>query len=168
LWVGPSLYDGLNPQATGDSDMTFFERDALLNRMSEYEMDREYRRRAWEFAAAEPGRALQLAMIKALRYWSVVPNAPQFQKWWASLGLAVFTLPLYGLAIAGMVLHRRQWRRWLLAAGPILFFAAVHLLFVGSIRYRLPAEYPLWILAAAGLVGLCRRRFVEPLVTSGG
>ena len=110
----------------------------------------------------------EAAMIKALRYWSVIPNAPQFQKWWASLGLAIFTLPMYGLAVAGAVIHRRQWRLWLLAAGPILFFAAVHMLFVGSIRYRLPAEYPLWILAAAGLVDLWRLRFGQPLVTAGG
>jgi hypothetical protein len=46
LWVGPSLYDGLNPEAKGDSDMQFFDRDQLMQTMSEYEMDQEYRRRA--------------------------------------------------------------------------------------------------------------------------
>jgi 4-amino-4-deoxy-L-arabinose transferase-like glycosyltransferase len=168
LWVGPSLYDGLNPQATGDSDMTFFERDALLHHMSEYEMDREYRRRAWAFVAAEPGKTARLALAKALRYWSLVPNAAQFQSPLIAAGLAAATLPMYALALGGLVIHRPQWRLWLLAAGPILFFAAVHMLFVGSIRYRLPGEYSLWILAAAGLVGLWRRWFAAPPAASGG
>ena len=46
LWVGPSLYDGLNPQATGDSDMDFIEQDGVYQRMSEYDADRYYRRAA--------------------------------------------------------------------------------------------------------------------------
>jgi 4-amino-4-deoxy-L-arabinose transferase-like glycosyltransferase len=154
LWVGPSLYDGLHPGATGDSDMSFFEHDQLLDRMSEYDMDREYRRRAWQFVANSPGETIQLAMAKAVRYWSVVPNAAQFQSVWVSIGLAAATLPLYAFAIAGFILHRNQWRLWALTAGPIVFFAAVHMVFVGSIRYRLPAEFPLWVLAAVGIVGL--------------
>jgi hypothetical protein len=34
--------------------------------------------------------------------------------------------------------------------GPLLYFSAVHMVFVGSLRYRLPAEYPLAALAGAG------------------
>jgi hypothetical protein len=37
-----------------------------------------------------------------------------------------------------------------LTLGPLLYFAALHLLFVGSIRYRLPAEYAVLVLSAAG------------------
>ena len=81
LWVGPSLYDGLHPGATGDSDMTFFEQDQLMVqlKMSEYDMDREYRRRAMAFMWENPGRAMWLAVVKQGRYWSLVPNAAQFR-----------------------------------------------------------------------------------------
>jgi hypothetical protein len=154
LWVGPSLYDGLNPNATGDSDMTFFDRDNLLGRMSEHDMDQEYRRRAWAFAAANPGRTAQLALIKAGRYWSPLPNADQFQQPLVAFGLLAATLPLYLFAIVGLWAHHRDWRLLLVTLGPAVFFAAVHMLFVGSIRYRLPAEMPLWVLAAAGIVAL--------------
>ena len=44
-----------------------------------------------------------------------------------------------------------------LLAGPFLQFLLVHMVFVGSIRYRLPLEFPLSILAAHGLVGLRQR-----------
>jgi hypothetical protein len=45
--------------------------------------------------------------------------------------------------------------------GPVLFFAALHAVFVGSQRYRLPAEYPLAVLAAAGWLEILRR-FTKP------
>jgi len=161
LWVGPSLYDGLNPHATGDSEMSFFDRENLLGQMSEYDMDQEYRRRAWEFAVHSPGRVVQLAGLKALRYWSLVPNAAQFQNVWAAVGLFAATAPLFAFSLVGLLSHRHNWRLWLITAAPVLFFAAVHLVFVGSIRYRLPAEYPLWILAASGALWWWKRFFVK-------
>jgi len=154
LWVGPSLYDGLRPGATGDSDMRFIETDQLRRTMTEYEMDREYRRRAWEFAWQNPGTAAWLALQKQQRYWSLVPNAAQFQHPGLQFGVAATTLPLLALAVLGACSVRQSLSRLLLTAGPVLLFAAIHLLFVGSLRYRLPAEYPLAILAATGLVSL--------------
>ncbi len=159
LWVGPSLYDGLNPNATGDSDMTFFDRENLLGTMSEYDMDQEYRRRAWAFVAAEPLRTAELAVIKAGRYWSPWPNAAQFDRWWLKLGLMAATLPLYALALMGLWQRRGDLLFGAVTLGPAVFFCLVHMLFVGSIRYRLPAEALLAIAAAAGAVGLWRRQF---------
>ena len=48
---------------------------------------------------------------------------------------------------------------WLivLTAGPALYFALVHTVFVGSVRYRLPAEYALLVLTAAGLRWIAER-----------
>ena len=152
LWVGPSLYDGLHPGATGDSDMNFFEQDQLMPGMSEYEMDCEYRRRAMSFAWANPGRAMVLALEKQRRYWSLVPNAAQFRD--SKLKVAVVLLamlPLFAFALCGAWLSRRDVALLALTAGSLVLFAGLHLLFVGSLRYRLPAEYPLAVLAAVGM-----------------
>lgn len=156
LWVGASLYDGLNPQATGDSDMTFFDQENLLATLSEYDVDREYRRRAWAFVREQPGRTLELAVVKGMRYWSPWPNAAQFERPLLQWGLLFSTLPLYLGAVLGVLIHRRDWRVFAFTCLPALFFCAVHLLFVGSIRYRLPADYLLWIAAAAGAQGVVR------------
>lgn len=157
LWDGPSLYDGLHPGATGASDMTFFEQEQLLAHLSEYDMNKNYRERAWKFAQMNPGRALELAVSKELRFWSPVPNADQFadrRLWW---GLLLSTVPLYLFSLCGLWVMRRDVVTLALTAGPILFFGVLHLLFVGSIRYRLPAEYPLWILAAIGAHAVWQR-----------
>ena len=156
LWMGPSLYDGWNPTATGDSDMTFFERDQLLATMSEYEMDREYSRRAWEWARQHPVRVLELAWAKAVRYWNITPNAAQFQQWPVWLAVAMWSLPVLSLSVLGAWRLRRDPIALAITWGPVLLFCAVHMLFVGSIRYRLPAELPLCLAAACGLLTLLK------------
>tara|TARA_R110002072_G_scaffold284587_1_gene449015 strand:+ start:35968 stop:37305 length:1338 start_codon:yes stop_codon:yes gene_type:complete len=174
LWVGPSLYDGLHPGATGDSDMKFFENDNLLATMTEYEMDHEYRRRSWEFVRENPGRAIQLGLIKVGRLWKPWPNADQFRQWWLCLIVAAFFIPTVGFAMFAAVRRRGDVRCLLLTVGPVIYFTAIHSVFVGSLRYRLPAEYPLLILSAAGCLAAYdwfRRRPVTsttPASESGG
>lgn len=156
LWVGPSLYDGLHQGATGESDMSFIIDDGLFANAEQTEVaiDQHYRAAAWDFAITHPGTTLRLAAIKCWRYLKPWPSASQFQSPWQVAAVAVPTVLLYVLAFRGAVSHRHEPRTWILAAFPLLYFAALHTIFVGSLRYRVPAEYSLWILAAVG----CRRR----------
>jgi len=157
LWVGPSLYDGLHPAATGESDMKFFDRENLMATMSESEMDRTYRNRAWQFARENPGRALKLSLIKLGRFWHFWPNADQFRHPTLCLAVAGFTLPVLSFAIFELLKRRPDPRFLLLTVGPVLYFSLIHSIFIGSIRYRLPAEYPLLILSAAGMLAAVNR-----------
>ncbi len=151
LWMGPSLYDGLSPQATGDSDMTFYDRDNLMALgMSEYDVNRHYSQKAWAFARANPGRAIELAAIKLWRYLKPWPNAQQFGGWKPALIIAAFIIPMYVLALRGWWVTRSNLCVWGLTIGPLLYFAGLHMLFVSSLRYRLPAEYPLLVMTAVG------------------
>lgn len=158
FWMGPSLYDGLNPNATGDSDMRFFDEDQLTLEMSEYEVDQEYKRRAISFAQQNPLRVAELAASKLWRYWKPWPNAEQFKKPWIGIGLCLYTIPLFALAVwGGWVIRDRFWSIVILA-GPIFYFAGLHMIFVSSLRYRLPAEAPLSLLTAIGLVSMVNFR----------
>ena len=157
LWVGPSLYDGFNPDASGDSDMEFFERDRLLDQMSEYEMDREYRRLAGDFISENPGRAIELGFAKLGRFWSLWPNASQFNDLWLKALVTVATMSMFVFAAIGAWRVRRDVRLLLLSLGPVVYFSVIHSVFVGSLRYRLPAEYPLLILAAVGVLAVWDR-----------
>ena len=151
LWMGPSLYDGWNPEANGDSNMIFFDRENVLSSMSEYEMDRHYRARAWQFAGENPGRVIELAWIKTLRYWNPLPNAEQFRQ---SAALKLVSLAWYLVvfipALIGTWKCRKNLGLLAICGGPIIYFAALHLCFVSSVRYRLPGEYSLLILSAVG------------------
>ena len=156
LWAGPSLYDGWNPAADGSSNMQFFEQDRFMNRMSEYEVDQQYRRLAFRYAWSHPGRVVELAFLKMKRYWGLWPTSDVLRRWDVRLVMTAYFLPLFLLGLRGAWLLR--WQRWhlVLCLGPLLYFACIHLVFVGSIRYRLPAEYPFLLLAALGGRSLLR------------
>ena len=145
LWMGPSLYDGLNPHATGDSEMGFFDQENLLQTHSEYEVDKIYRQRAWAWAFDHPRRSFELAGAKFVRYWKPWPNA--------NFGATILALTILSalpviVGLWGLWRHRDRWEILFLCGGPILYFCGLHLIFVSSLRYRLPAEYPLLIAAA--------------------
>ncbi len=158
LWMGPSLYDGWNPdQKTGDSDMRFFDSENVMSRMNEYEMDRHYRKRAWEYAFGNPGRVAELAWQKTIRYWNPLPNAAQFQNPWLKAASIGWFLVVFPSAVIGAWQLRRSLGVLAILAGPILYFAVLHLVFASSVRYRLPGEYPLLVLSAVGWEMLARR-----------
>lgn len=163
LWSGPSLYDGLHPQATGSSDMRFFDEDQLMSRMTEYEMNREYTRRAGDFVRSQPGRAAELAVIKLGRYFSPWLNADGFQHPLLHVATTGCWLLLMGGACVGIWQLCGQGWCLLLTLGPLLYFAVLHAIFIGSVRYRVPTEYPLAILAAVGWLTICRLNAIPVL-----
>lgn len=157
LWSGPSLYDGLHPGATGASDMTFVDTEDVYATMNEYDANEHYKARAIEFARQNPRRAIELAFIKAGRYLSPTLNASGFSGGPFSLVCLVWYGTFAILVVAGNV-HMPDRRAMLgLLTGPFLQFLLVHMVFVGSIRYRLPVEFPLSIVAAHGLVAMVGR-----------
>ncbi|HQZ64089.1 MAG TPA: glycosyltransferase family 39 protein [Planctomycetaceae bacterium] len=157
LWSGPSLYDGLHEGATGASDMQFVDDERVYATMSEFDANAHYKQRAIDFAKTHPRRTIELAFLKAGRYLSPALNAAGFSStpvWVICAGwYSVFLM----LILAGIIQDRRNLATVGLLAGPFLQFLLVHMVFVGSIRYRLPVEFPLSILAANGFVMLRQR-----------
>ena len=161
LWAGASLYDGLNAQATGASDMTFFDADACSLTMTEYEVDQHYRRRSFEFIRQNPRRVVELGLIKLGRFYSLLPHAEQFQAWWQKAICVPGSLFVLAGGLIGAFTRRHDARLLFFTLGPLLYFSALHTLFVGSMRYRLPVEYPLSILAVVGFADVFASLFTR-------
>ena len=163
LWSGPSLYDGLNPEADGTSNMEFFDRDQVMTRqdMTENEMNEHYRDLAVQFVRKNPWRAVELGFLKAARYLAPSPAVLSRRYGVLSAACAAFYAVFVGLIVLGV--WRGDGNRSLnplglaLSLGPFLLFLLVHLVFVGSVRYRLPVEFPLSVLAGAGIRQLLTR-----------
>ncbi|MBW3597743.1 MAG: glycosyltransferase family 39 protein [Planctomycetes bacterium] len=161
LQVGASLYDGLSPQATGASDMA--PGDELQRRLRqsypadlppakvEAELDEHLRQAALDWARRRPGRALELAWIKLLRIWNIWPNAAEFQSIRLRLIVAIGYTPLLVLGLWGAWRFAPRGWPYVLCLLPAIYFTALHVIFVGSIRYRQPAMLSLIVLAAGVL-----------------
>jgi hypothetical protein len=159
LWSGPSLYDGLNPQATGASNMQFFEDDNVMARMSEFEMNQHYTQESIAFARSNPGRVVSLAVTKAAAFLSPVPNFAKTEVWVFSVVCVVCWLLLTFSTVGGLASRQWECSDLLVLVGPLVLFLLVHMVFVGSVRYRLPVEFPLSVLGAIGWrhIVLCKR-----------
>jgi 4-amino-4-deoxy-L-arabinose transferase-like glycosyltransferase len=145
LWSGPSLYDGLNPHADGSSNMAFVDRDKLSHSYSEYEVDQIYRQRAKEFATANPGRVAVLAMVKLWRYFKPWASASEIRSWWGHLVIGLSWVVVVAGGLLGLMRGCVGWRDAVILIFPLVYFAAIHMVFVSSMRYRLPADYTLMI-----------------------
>lgn len=151
---GITLYDGWHiDNTTGGSDQSFVARMPQLGLMNETERDAYLKEKALETVRERPGRAVLLALKKAGRTWSPVPLSQGDRPIYLLAGLA-YALPLFALALAGLLMSEvpRHAKVFLLA--PAAYLTLVHVASVGSLRYRLPAEPMLAILAAAGVAAL--------------
>ncbi len=161
LHVGASLYDGLGPQADGASTMGFvraFEAEERLVRGSaaaeetfEYRLDRRMARASLQWAWEHPGRVVQLAGIKFVRIWNIWPNEASFRNWPMRLIVVLSYTPLLVLALMGAWRYSASGWPYVLAWLPAVYFTLLHMVFIGSIRYREPAMIALAVLAAAVL-----------------
>jgi hypothetical protein len=118
--------------------------------LDEETQDAVLRARAVDFVRARPGRAGWLALVKAGRFWSPWPNAEAFYSPVLAVASAVVTLPVFALISLGLWDRRRDARALALLALPLAYTFALHLVFVSSMRYRVPPLVPALGLAALG------------------
>ena len=156
LQIGASLYDGLNPEATGASDMGFVDRFVADARQAPHEasvplevrLDRRMRDAALAWARAHPGRVVQLAAIKFLRMWNLWPNEASLSSWPVRLAIVSTYVPVMVLGVFGAATTIRLGWPYVLCWLPAVYFTLLHVIFVSSIRYRQPAMLGVMVLAA--------------------
>jgi hypothetical protein len=148
---GVTLYDGFNPAATGASDQRFFDRLPAERSMSEYDRSASLERQAVDWATTHPVAVVKLSAKKLLRGWSPVPLSHEFGRPLYRIAAACYAIPFDLAVLAGLILGRLTRRqKWLLLV-PAIGVTAAQLLSVGSLRYRIPAEPLLAVLAATAL-----------------
>jgi 4-amino-4-deoxy-L-arabinose transferase-like glycosyltransferase len=147
---GITLYDGFNPTADGASDQSFTTRMPELAHMGEVERSVYLTGRAQDFIQHQPGRVIKLAINKLLRTWSPIPLSREYghDLRYVLVGL-LYTLPLFLLAAGGVAGQRLPIAAKVLLLLPAVYITVVHAASIGSIRYRVPADVPMAVVAAA-------------------
>lgn len=164
LGDGHVLYSGNNQHnrtgggvATGSSyddlDTTIF--DHIKNPV---ERNEAKKRAAIIFIKDNPSQFISLAAKKFIRFWRLWPFAPEYQK----LHYIVVSLLSYGVVLALALFSfvsacKKNFRNMSPLISYTLFLCVVSMMTIGSIRYRLPVEPFLIILASSYLVDLMKR-----------
>ncbi len=181
LQVGASLYDGLHQGASGGSDenMDFvtpflneeLERDAKLREDAgsgsnalgrekylrdystlEYRLNKRMQHEALAWSAENLSGVIRLSLIKFGRTWSLWPTAGEVGSTSLRLILTVSCLWVLLTAALGAWYYRSQAGCWIVVLLlPALYFTLLHMIFVGSIRYREPAMLVLTALSGCAL-----------------
>ncbi len=169
LQVGPSLYDGLHAGASGASDegMEFMQaiiaEQMLADQQAtqplvstlEYRINARAQAKALSWAASNPAEVVRLAGVKFLRIWTLWPDGGDVGSAPVRLGVSIscFAVLLLALGTSWSVRGQFDWSYricWL----PCLYFTSLHMVFVGSIRYREPAMFVLIALAGCAIAKL--------------
>lgn len=147
---GITLYDGLHEGADGSSNQQFLKSMTHLRFKSEQDRSAVLAEEAADFAIGNPAQAIRLAARKIARTWSPMPLSDEFgsNRLYVSAAL-LFCIPLDLLVVWGL------WRGTLSRPAkvflllPAIYFTASHAITVGSLRYRVPAEVPMAVVAAS-------------------
>ena len=154
---GESLWEANNPEADGGPmmDRGIFPED--LDSLPEVERDRALSLAARRFIAENPGRFAVLCCKRLVRFWNVLLNFSEYRRPVYNAISLLSTVPIYVLGLLGLVYAwRERWQMALLCLVPILYTSGLHLVFVGSVRYRVPIVPYLLCFAAFGLSRLLR------------
>ena len=158
LQMGASLYDGISPEATGASDMRFVDKFKAAETANpsinpddetfEYRLDRRMKAASIEYALDNPARVIELVGIKFGRMWNIWPNEASFSSFPIKFAVIITYVPiLIGAICGGIMTFKRGFLCWILWI-PAIYLTLLHVIFVGSLRYRTPVLLTFAILAA--------------------
>lgn len=123
----------------------------LLAIPNEVERQRAFNDRTTAYIKEHPDAFVRAALQKFVRLWNIIPNATEFRGVYALISALTFG-PVLLLAVVGVLWQWRQWRRFAPPLIVIGYFTLVHVVTIASLRYRLPIE-PLLIVLAAMTIG---------------
>lgn len=121
------------------------------------ERDRVLRDAAFRFIAENPRRFIELAGLKFMRIWRPWPYAAEYSSVFLSIVSAASFLPILLLSLVGAFWGARRYGVKLIPIGLFIgYTTAVHMVTIGSLRYRFPMEPFLVVLASAPLAWIVR------------
>ena len=120
--------------------------------MKEAEQDAFLTKWVINYILKNPKKILELSFIKFMRFWNVSLNYETLRKHPVNKIIIFFNIFVYLFAAAGFFWGEK--RKVLLILTPVFYFTLLHLIFLGSVRYRVPVMPYLEILAASGILYL--------------
>ncbi len=172
LQVGASLYDGWHAGASGGSDegMAFvipfaeqLQREDLesksdsnasktirVNDTFEWQLNDRLFKAALNWANQNRSDVFRLALIKFKKMWNPWPTAKEVGGLAVRISESIAYMVIVACACIGLYFAGERSETMWNYALPIFYFAALHLVFASSVRYRQPAILVLCVVAGIG------------------
>jgi len=157
LSAGASLYEGACPEADGGPAMEKIKWPGEIARMGEAEKNAFLRAKAIDCIWSDPARMVRLAASKLMRFWNIFPNFGTYRQASYMVASALHAVPMMVCMVVGLALWRGRPGAAVVLLVPAAYFSLLHMVFVGSIRYRAPVMPLLAVFAGAGVVAVLRR-----------
>jgi hypothetical protein len=147
------LWEGNNPwnETGGVSEESWKYLEAMPQNLNEIDRARWKSAQAKNYILNNLGRFFELAIKKFFRFWHLWPNFKGFNRglyqWIALISFG----PLLFLSILSLWGLKEQWRLTMILWLFFAYYTALHMITIGSIRYRLPLE-PLMIVLSSALI----------------
>ncbi len=154
--MGYTLYEGfsLDREEVRRRPFTMGEEIVRLKLVDPIDRGNYFAHKTMEFVKANPGESLKIVLGKAVLFWRPFPYDPH--TWWQRGALGIYFTFLFALALVGVKLHWRE-VAWAPVWALFAYLTVLHSVFFTSLRYRVPLEPFLCLLAAAGLLEMTRR-----------
>jgi 4-amino-4-deoxy-L-arabinose transferase-like glycosyltransferase len=158
--AGYVLYSGNNPmnQSGGGIGAVDVDDSAFTAIADPFARDRAMQQAAFDYIRENPRRFVEAAAQKFLRLWRLWPYTPAYAHPAYVIGVAASFIPILAFGIGGLVWgFGRYWRYYLPMILFMLYTTAVHMVTIGSVRYRFPMEPMLAVFAAPLIAAILRR-----------
>jgi hypothetical protein len=116
------------------------------------EQDQMLRDKAIKYIMQNPSNFFKIASLKFIRFWRLLPYTPIVGGSIAAKITTLSLLPILLLACITLVTRRKNIMSFTPILGFIAFLTLVHMITIGSIRYRYPLEPLLIVFAAPSLL----------------
>ena len=163
LGDGVVLYGGNNPlnkSGGGIIGVDVLESDGdFLGISNPVDRNKAQKDEAIEYIISNPGHFLKMAGVKFLRFWRLWPYANEYQQWY----IVVASILSYGsILIMSIGFALRNSKKYFRETLPIFalfgYLTLVHMVTIGSIRYRFPLEPFLIIFASYFLTDVLKNK----------
>ncbi|EDZ62239.1 putative Glycosyl transferase, family 39 [Sulfurimonas gotlandica GD1] len=159
---GKVLYLGNNPaNKYGGCDMAVDvdrkEFTSIGTIDDELERNKLFKYKAIEFIKNNPDRFFELMLLKFKRFYNIIPNADKYKQGYFKWITLVSYGSIFTLFLVSIVIHAKYYKRLTAIYILFIYFTLLHMVFIASLRYRLPLE-PFMILLSSNVIAIIYRR----------
>lgn len=150
---GWTLYESNNEKATGGPATIELPLQKYQKTMPYLQQDGFYKAAAIKWIKSHPKRFVELMIIKFFRFWNIVPNYTRFSSFPLNYLSGLFHIIIYFLALTAVIINFKKimFDKTFLLLTYIIYFTLLHIVFLGSLRYRAPVMPFVFIFSAVGL-----------------